>query len=1198
MSFSKLSSAFQESGGIRGMEPQPMEPVKLLSAALAGAGLGGLLQLVKNKKKVELDKLAKLVDSIEQGGVTYTDRLTTSLEELMLPPTLPGEMLIKETEEEGKVSILEALTEGYAFLKDLLNAQTLEGVQSILKDQSFLADILLEESRDGFMAILGALIENDEVELNQENIVGQLFPDMNKEIEERKALIKRLLDESTREEVQEQLYDQFLKMAKNGSMANNGYITLLFERPFGIDELLEMNELEIRNLFAENRTEKTIEDLLTLKEAALFCPIEKIREYKSKDDQKSKDNVRSHGLPFSISENDGAYVNGVSQNIYPPSLPAEWKSGLKKEVLPQPLYSPPLEGNSHIDVQNRRKRTPTTSVLIPEDIDLNSSVVNNPRATIIQFSILDAMNSLLASVKNFFILKTIIPLRNSSVKVIQIPQIGKHMHSFRFPAYIWQEFQPLLRALGENIYDTVKTHGLAWTDGDGTLHRIDDLLGGEDSDKTNAVWQAAMEAVNAANKYNASEEITDSSKVKNVIAYHEKLHALFRDRKYKELIARFRQKLEGEEIFGGPLTETHPFITAFRKIYGSPHAAESLHATDTIDWYLEEFLTLSMQEWKLFDKKYAVLDKMMDVADETESSVLNGHEQSVKNGLNNVFEELKKVDQEIISSINRLLEEGKELRETFIEVMSRYNKVRIWKIKIAPSMFIGAGVMMMLPVIMLFSLPGLVAALPIAPWAAGAIAAALVETGIVKIIWVKLRLEKINKLAGFAHALIKGGEYHQALYANEALARRVDEVVRKAGRLESLDDAAVIRSYSGHLESVIKRLSRVVLARELKNYDKKHTADEYETLARGEKVVDGVVTGILKEYNRRTIPDIGEVTVVFKNSEVNSDDWKYLIRAGGIIIVGSNNITEKIAKEHNIPCVKITEEAEREIRSKNRDIPEILLRAGDNGACVLAEKAGYTDKNDMISKQIASKGISISEHFGYYDTELEHLSDVLEILPEGHLRGLKKIRKYWWGDLAGKIFPFQRKSIFVSNNRELGKTSIILHENVHRWLPGLGIAKRIRLLYAVSFKKGSKLRKLIFSKLIVYFSVLAPIVAFLNVYFPLVADIMIVILIMAETRKIVMSKARLPREYQQDFVTAYSWRGMWVDEEFAELYAAYALQGDVFRRLAGYNEKLREKYDILKNNVFYGKEYTRDGLGNISLLKTDKESTGTIPVTG
>ncbi|MDP2913400.1 MAG: hypothetical protein Q8N91_05265, partial [Candidatus Omnitrophota bacterium] len=134
---------------------------------------------------------------------------------------------------------------------------------------------------------------------------------------------------------------------------------------------------------------------------------------------------------------------------------------------------------------------------------------------------------------------------------------------FRFPDYIWQNFKGLLQSHPDaDIYNIAKTSGLAWTDAVGNIHYIDEKL---TPNQAQEVWEYAKQAIETS----TGKTIESAGKVKEVVAYHESLHAKFRDRKYKELIKSFKQKLEA--IYPGiSLSEDHPFITSFRNTYGKP----------------------------------------------------------------------------------------------------------------------------------------------------------------------------------------------------------------------------------------------------------------------------------------------------------------------------------------------------------------------------------------------------------------------------------------------------------------------------------------------------------------------------------------------------------------------------------------------------------------------------------------------------
>ena len=197
-------------------------------------------------------------------------------------------------------------------------------------------------------------------------------------------------------------------------------------------------------------------------------------------------------------------------------------------------------------------------------------------------------------------------------------------HPFRFPDYIWQEFKTLLKTeLGEDVYQTVKTKGLAWTDVSGNLHWIDELLKYKE---TKRVWSLAVKAIN--NKINSpNTKIVKEEDVRAILFFHEKMHEKFRDKHYQELVTVFREDLE-KKI--GVLTEEHSFIATFAKVYGKPHAGENI---DNIDWYIEEFLALSIQEAFIFRDKYRVIEEMIASIDPKTQVVIRETEEKIKSVL-------------------------------------------------------------------------------------------------------------------------------------------------------------------------------------------------------------------------------------------------------------------------------------------------------------------------------------------------------------------------------------------------------------------------------------------------------------------------------------------------------------------------------------------------------------------------------------
>ncbi|MDP2911940.1 MAG: hypothetical protein Q8N76_06390 [Candidatus Omnitrophota bacterium] len=181
---------------------------------------------------------------------------------------------------------------------------------------------------------------------------------------------------------------------------------------------------------------------------------------------------------------------------------------------------------------------------------------------------------------------------------------------FRFPSYIWKIFKTKLEALEpeySGVTEIISKSGLSWIEWTGEVQWIDDALmekyGKEQKHlgykAVYDVWMAAKDAVNEANGYQKGDTryLIYGFQVKVVIGHHEDIHALLKTETFKDLIAGFRKRLEG--AFNRKFTENHNFIQAIKAIYGGPHTSE---VSDTVNWYLEEFLTLCIQEQILFNK--------------------------------------------------------------------------------------------------------------------------------------------------------------------------------------------------------------------------------------------------------------------------------------------------------------------------------------------------------------------------------------------------------------------------------------------------------------------------------------------------------------------------------------------------------------------------------------------------------------------
>jgi|GEM_PF-2561078 len=74
----------------------------------------------------------------------------------------------------------------------------------------------------------------------------------------------------------------------------------------------------------------------------------------------------------------------------------------------------------------------------------------------------------------------------------------------------------------------------------------------------------------------------------------------------------------------------------------------------------------------------------------------------------------------------------------------------------------------------------------------------------------------------------------------------------------------------------------------------------------------------------------------------------------------------------------------------------------------------------------------------------------------------------------------------------------------------------------------------------------------------------------------VNSSQMKPGAVKFDFVSLYAMTDPF--EDFAETYTMYVLHGGQFRKMAEKNAALAEKYNFMKNNVFFGREFSNDSL--------------------
>ncbi|OGW97834.1 MAG: hypothetical protein A2Y04_00050 [Omnitrophica WOR_2 bacterium GWC2_45_7] len=188
---------------------------------------------------------------------------------------------------------------------------------------------------------------------------------------------------------------------------------------------------------------------------------------------------------------------------------------------------------------------------------------------------------------------------------------------FRFPAYIWSKLQAGLKELPDGIESYISSHGLAWTDAVGVQYWFDEdkefikRFGPATAER---VWAAATLAVNEANRWGISspKHIKNKQQLKDIIAFHEDVHSQLREDVSQEILINFQKQVRDVLNGGKPLTDDHFFIQAFKKIYGKLPNENGYRDQERIDWYIEEFLALSIQEAVKFNDPLAVLYRMME----------------------------------------------------------------------------------------------------------------------------------------------------------------------------------------------------------------------------------------------------------------------------------------------------------------------------------------------------------------------------------------------------------------------------------------------------------------------------------------------------------------------------------------------------------------------------------------------------------
>ena len=199
----------------------------------------------------------------------------------------------------------------------------------------------------------------------------------------------------------------------------------------------------------------------------------------------------------------------------------------------------------------------------------------------------------------------------------------------RFRVEVWRAFKAKLQALEgrfAGLAELVERYGLAWTDPQGRIHFIDEMLileQGYGAPAVNAVWEAARAALNEAADQESDQKhrFKTVDDVKRMIGYHESLHAQFSDRMHQALIHHFRRRVE--EIVGSFPIESgkllqHPFFAAMSATYGDPPNMHTMSVDGLINWYVEEFFVQSIQEVVWFNDPQEVWRRLAAAVPELE----------------------------------------------------------------------------------------------------------------------------------------------------------------------------------------------------------------------------------------------------------------------------------------------------------------------------------------------------------------------------------------------------------------------------------------------------------------------------------------------------------------------------------------------------------------------------------------------------
>ena len=183
------------------------------------------------------------------------------------------------------------------------------------------------------------------------------------------------------------------------------------------------------------------------------------------------------------------------------------------------------------------------------------------------------------------------------------PGNGLPNNHLRIPRPLWDKLKIRLKEINvggrDVLYYLVRGSGYAWTDAAGRIHFIDEIV--EDDGESLLLW-SALAGVLA--EFYGKDRMSVEQKIKfarSVVSLHERIHAEFR-----RSPDRLEDVLESlRRILGRDYKD---YVEWIKRVYGRIPRSYALKGKALENWYLEEFLTVLLQERILRGKERYLRD--------------------------------------------------------------------------------------------------------------------------------------------------------------------------------------------------------------------------------------------------------------------------------------------------------------------------------------------------------------------------------------------------------------------------------------------------------------------------------------------------------------------------------------------------------------------------------------------------------------